>query len=90
MFQDEKEELERLQKALMEEPEDEEQIEEEFSLDYDDCAYNADLCDEDLEDYALEVQEEPDRGLTGLALTALLLALGVLGVILWFFLRYRI
>jgi hypothetical protein len=90
MFQDEQEELTRLQEALLEE--DEEAFEEDWEEieDFDDCVYNADRCDEDLDDYAERVLNEEEQGVSGLTITALLLALGVLGVILWFLLKYWI
>lgn len=89
MFQDKDEELTRLQEALMEVEPDEEEWEEDVP-DYDDCVYNADRCDENLEVYAEQVLDETEQGTSGLAITALLLALGVLGVLLWFLLKYWI
>ena len=89
MFQDKDEELTRLQEALMEAEPDEEEWEED-EPEYDDCVYNADRCDEDLEAYAEQVLDETEQGTSGLAIAALLLALGVLGVLLWFLLKYWI
>ena len=93
MFQDKNEELARLQQALMEvEPDEEEweDTEEEWGdiPNYDDRVYNADKCDEDLEDYAQQVLEDRKGGVSGLIITALLLTCGILGVMVWFLLRY--
>ena len=81
MFQDEQEELNRLQEALLEEDGDDREA-------LEDRVYNADRCDEDLEDYTERVLADEEQGASGLTITALLLALGVLGVILWFLLKY--
>lgn len=81
MFQDEQEELTRLQEALLEEDGDDQEA-------LEDRVYNADRCDEDLEDYTERVLADEEQGTSGLTITALLLALGVLGVILWFLLKY--
>lgn len=51
--------------------------------------YNTDKTDEDLEEFSRAVQEEPQKGITGLAITAITLAIAVLGVLIWWMIRYR-
>lgn len=51
--------------------------------------YNTDKSDEDLDNYAQAVQEEPQKNsLTGLIITACLLTAGILGMLVWWLLRY--
>lgn len=119
MYKDAKEELQRLEDALLEEdlpgeelpeePIDEETPEalsqeellaetrrigsleeaEELIPDFAETRriYNADQLDVDLEDYAELVQEEP-KSLTGLVIAAVALAAGVIGVLVWWLVRY--
>lgn len=126
MYKDAKEELKRLEDALLEEdvPEEEEQPEElaEEEEQPDELAeeektaqdlmaqtrrigsleeaetlipdlaetlriFNADQLDVDLEEYAEAVQEEP-KSITGLIITAAALAVGVMGVLVWWLVRY--
>lgn len=51
-------------------------------------AYNSDKTDEDLECYS-ETVREPEKGITGLVITAIALTLGILAVLAWWLLRYR-
>ena len=100
MFQDNQEELARLEQALWEEdaedelPEEEELYEDQEEF-YQEApprrfrAYNADDCDGDLEEYSDEVYKGRS-GVSGLVITALLLSVGILGVMVWFLLRYWI
>ncbi len=107
MYKDAKEELQRLEEALLEEelleevlteenfPEDEEIFQEpEESLEetrritqLPKDFYNTDDTDVELEEYAQHVQEDT-RGLTGLTVTAILLAAGIVGILVWWALRY--
>ncbi len=100
MFKDDQEELARLEQALLEEdPQDEFPEEEEFYEDdfeeqalprnYASRVYNADSCDPDLEEYSNRVYEGRTC-VSGLVITALLLSCGILGVMVWFLLRYWI
>lgn len=51
--------------------------------------YNTDKTDPDLDSYANAVQEEPRKSsLTGLIITACLLTAGILGMLVWWLLRY--
>lgn len=49
--------------------------------------YNADQLDVNLEEYAQQVQEETGH-LTGLIITAAVLAAGVIGILVWWLVRY--
>ena len=52
-------------------------------------AYNTDKSDQDLESYSKEVQDvPPQKSLTGLIITAALLSAGILGILIWWLLRY--
>lgn len=51
--------------------------------------YNADQLDVDLEEYAEAVQQEP-KGMNGLIITAAALAAGVVGILVWWLLRYGV
>lgn len=89
MFRDTQEELERLSAELKEQDEEETAFEEEYEeamLQQEDCAvYNTDdtdICAQDLSDELLE-QEQTIPSLTGLTVTALILALGVLGLLIY-------
>lgn len=50
--------------------------------------YNSDVTDDDLDEYCEEVLEEPAPSYTGLVILACLLALGILGMIIYLLLRY--
>lgn len=50
-------------------------------------AYNSDTCDEDLDSYSEEVRQEPKK-YTALVVLACLLAAGIVGILLWWLLRY--
>lgn len=53
-------------------------------------AYNADRTDTELESYSREVREgSENRGLAGLSALALALIAGILGVLVWWLVRYR-
>ena len=58
-----------------------------YSNDYGNI-YNSDVADDDLDEYCEEVLEEPARSYTGLVILACLLALGILGLIIYLLLRY--
>lgn len=50
--------------------------------------YNSDVTDDDLDEYCEAVLEEPAHSYTGLVILACLLALGILGMIIYLLLRY--
>ena len=53
-------------------------------------AYNADRTDTELESYSREVREgSEDRSLAGLSALALALMAGILGVLVWWLVRYQ-
>lgn len=53
--------------------------------------YNTDKSDPDLQQYADAVREEPKKEkLTGLIVTAALLTAGILGVLIWWLLRFGV
>ena len=110
MYKDAKEELQRLENALLEEELPEIPVEEGEELDSllaetrritglvdpEDVTpdmgatrriYNADRTDVDIKDYTEQVMENTGS-LTGLSITAAVLAAGIIGVLLWWFLRY--
>ncbi len=119
MYKDAKEELQRLEDALLEEDLPEEELPEEpadeetpEAISVEDLMaetrridiiengeeqipdlaetrriYNTDQLDVDLEEYTQQVQEEP-KSLTGLLITATALAAGVIGVLVWWLVRY--
>ena len=58
-----------------------------FSNDYGHI-YNSDVTDEDLDEYCEAVLEEPGRSYSGLVILACLLALGILGMVIYLLLRY--
>lgn len=94
MFKDRDEALEEMNRALLEE-EPEEALEE-----YDDFeafsapgeapdAYNGDESAEDLDAYSRELLDSPKKdSLTGLAITCIVLMLGILGLIAYWLLRF--
>ncbi len=53
-----------------------------------DHIYNADNTDEDLQDYASQVEEPARKSMTGLVVTAMLLTAGILGVVIWWLIRF--
>ena len=81
MCRDTNEELERLDKALQEEslPVPAEEVE----------VYNTDRTDEDLEEFSKTVMTEEKKSLTGLAVTVIVLLAAILGVIVFWMVRYR-
>ena len=89
MFKDREDALRKMEQALMEE----ESLTEEVLEDEDDPwdedfpdIYNTDDSDEDLEDYSHRVQEEPEKGILGLALLAIGLMAGIfLLAVYWYF-----
>ena len=88
MFKDAKEELERLNRELLEEDEeeeeeyDEESFEEEEEEEYD--AYNGDTSDVDLEEYSAEIYEDPPsrKGIVAAVLLATAIVLLFLAYLL--------
>ncbi len=60
-----------------------------FSNDYGKAytAYNSDVTDEDLDEYCEQVLEPPKPSYTGLVILACLLALGILGFVIFMLLR---
>lgn len=50
--------------------------------------YNSDVTDDDLDEYCEDVLAEPAPSYTGLVILACLLALGILGMIIFLLLRY--
>ena len=58
-----------------------------FSNDYGN-AYNSDVMDGDMDEYCEEILEDPAPSYTGLVILACLLALGILGMIIYLLLRY--
>ena len=58
-----------------------------FSNDYGHI-YNSDVTDTDLDEYCEEILEEPAPSYSGLVILACLLALGILGMVIYLLLRY--
>ncbi len=82
MCRDTNEELKRLDEALQEESlpaPAEEKVE----------VYNTDRTDEDLEEFSKTVMTEEKKSLTGLAVTVIVLLAAILGVIVFWMVRYR-
>ena len=53
-------------------------------------AYNTDRCDEDLDEYSEAVEKEPaNRGILGLAVTAMVLLTGILGILVYWLVLQR-
>ena len=95
MFKDRDEALKQTSAALLEEAEPEalweEEIWEEDTWEEeipDEAAYNADPAEEDLELYSQELSHSPKRGITGLALTAIGLMAAILGLLIYWVLRF--
>ena len=90
MFKDRDEALKQMSDALLEEAEPEELWEEDIWEEDlpDEAAYNADPAGEDLELYSLELSRSPQKGITGLALTAMGLMAAILGLLIYWALRF--
>lgn len=95
MFKDRDEALKQMNEALLEEAEPEELWEEEIWEEDtweeeipDEDAYNADPAGEDLDLYSQELSRGPQKGITGLALTAMGLMAAILGLLIYWALRF--
>lgn len=90
MFKDRDEALKQMSDALLEEAEPEEFWEEDIWEEElpDEAAYNADPAGEDLELYSQELSRSPQKGITGLALTAMGLMAAILGLLIYWALRF--
>lgn len=96
MFKDRDEALEEMTQALLEEEngedvfEDYDDLDEDFyDAEEDPDIYNADSCEEDLEDYSGDLLGSPKKdNLAGLALTCIGLMLGILGLVAYWLLRF--
>lgn len=90
MFKDRDEALKQMSDALLEEAEPEELWEEDIWEEElpDEAAYNADPAGEDLELYSQELSRSPQKGITGLALTAMGLMAAILGLLIYWALRF--
>ena len=90
MFKDRDEALKQMSDALLEEAEPEELWEEDIWEEDlpDEAAYNADPAGEDLELYSQELSRSPQKGITGLALTAMGLMAAILGLLIYWVLRF--
>ena len=97
MFRDRKEELDRLEAALLDAdnedtaPDEEEFFEEEEEADAplpDFDAYNSDVTDEDLEEYSETVYDGGRRSPLGALAVVLVLLTGVLLALAWWLLKY--
>ncbi len=90
MFKDRDEALKQMSDALLEEAEPEELWEEDIWEEDlpDEAAYNADPAGEDLELYSQELSRSPQKGITGLALTAMGLMAAILGLLIYWALRF--
>ena len=90
MFKDRDEALKQMSDALLEEAEPEDLWEEDFWEEElpDEAAYNADPAGEDLELYSQELSRSPKRGITGLALTAMGLMAAILGLLIYWVVRF--
>ena len=93
MFRDREEELDRLEAALLEQEEeveeDEEYEEEEYEEDAlpDFDAYNADVVDEDLEEFSETVYQGSGKSPLGFLAVLLILVSGLLLGLAWFLLK---
>ena len=93
MFRDREEELVRLEAALLEQEEEveedeeyeEEEYEEEALPDFD--AYNADVVDEDLEEFSETVYQGSGKSPLGFLAVLLILVSGLLLGLAWFLLK---
>lgn len=90
MFKDRDEALKQMSEALLEEAEPEELWEEEIWEEElpDEAAYNADPAGEDLDLYSQELSRSPQKGITGLALTAIGLMAAILALLIYWALRF--
>ena len=90
MFKDRDEALKQMSDALLEEAEPEELWEDDIWEEEipDEAAYNADPAGEDLELYSQELSRSPQKGITGLALTAMGLMAAILGLLIYWALRF--
>lgn len=90
MFKDRDEALKQMSDALLEEAEPEELWEEDIWEEElpDEDAYNADPAGEDLELYSQELSRSPQKGITGLALTAMGLMAAILGLLIYWVVRF--
>ena len=90
MFKDRDEALKQMNDALLEEAEPEELWEEDIWEEElpDEDAYNADPAGEDLELYSQELPRSPQKGITGLALTAMGLMAAILGLLIYWVVRF--
>ncbi len=90
MFKDRDEALKQMSDALLEEAEPEELWEEDIWEEElpDEAAYNADPAGEDLDLYSQELSRSPQKGITGLALTAMGLMAAILGLLIYWALRF--
>ena len=90
MFKDRDEALKQMSDALLEEAEPEELWEEDIWEEElpDEAAYNADPAGEDLELYSQELSRSPQKGITGLALTAMGLMAAILGLLIYWVVRF--
>lgn len=90
MFKDRDEALKQMSDALLEEAEPEELWEEDIWEEElpDEAAYNADPAGEDLDLYSQELSRSPQKGITGLALTAIGLMAAILGLLIYWALRF--
>ena len=93
MFRDREEELDRLEAALLEQEEEveedeeyeEDEYEEEALPDFD--AYNADVVDEDLEEFSETVYQGSGKSPLGFLAVLLILVSGLLLGLAWFLLK---
>lgn len=94
MFKDREEALRKMEQELLEEEElltedvweEEDDLWEEDDLEDIPDVYNTDRSDEDLEDYSGRLEEEPQKGILGLAFLAMGLMAGIfLLAVYWYF-----
>lgn len=90
MFKDRDEALKQMSDALLEEAEPEALWEEDIWEEElpDEAAYNADPAGEDLDLYSQELSRSPQKGITGLALTAMGLMAAILGLLIYWVVRF--
>lgn len=50
--------------------------------------YNTDKADEDLKDYTQKLEQPARKGIAGLVVTAALLTAGILGIVIWWLVRF--
>lgn len=83
MYEDAKQELKRLEEALLAEEEQPAPAQTDFR------AYNTDKTDEDMEDFSQRVLDGEKKGMTVLTVLAAALAGAVVAALLFFLIRYR-